>query len=305
MFTILGADGKEYGPVTADKVREWIAGGRANAQTRIKPAGGTEWTTIGALPEFGGTPVAGAPVPVAAPPPPPPGVEAMASQAGGPLDITGCIKRGFAAGAANFWPILGVSLLVGLCNGIIGAIPVLGFVATFTLTGVFYGGLYYYVAKRVRGEPTELGDAFSGFSVCFGQLVLATMVVLTLTILGFLCLILPGIYLAVCWMFTYVLVRDKGLQFWDAMELGRQVITKQWFRVFGLLLLLMLIALAFLAVPLGLLIASAVTAKSGGNPNFLLLGLGITGTLVCMLVMMPFLTAVLLQAYEDLFGSAA
>ena len=75
--------------------------------------------------------------------------------------------------------------------------------------------------------------------------------------------------------------------------------------VFGLLLLVMLIALAFLAVPLGLLIASAVTAKSGGNPNFLLLGLGITGTLVCMLVMMPFLTAVLLQAYEDLFDSAA
>jgi hypothetical protein len=303
MFTILGTDGKEYGPVSADKVREWIAGGRANAQTQIKPAGAAEWTTIGALPEFSSPPAAGAAVPAVAAPSP--GVDAMAAQAGGPLDITGCIKRGFAAGAANYWPILGVSLLVGLCNGIVGAIPILGMVATFTLTGVFYGGLYYYVAKKVRGEPTEIGDAFSGFSVCFGQLVLATLVVMILTIIGFVCLILPGIYLAVCWLFTYVLVRDKGLQFWDAMELGRQVITRQWFRVFGLLLLIGLIALVILAVPVGMILAATMTMKSGGTPSFLLLGLGIAGTLACILVMMPFLTAILLQAYEDLFGSAA
>ena len=303
MFTILGTDGKEYGPVSADKVREWIAGGRANAQTQIKAAGAADWTTIGALPEFSSRPAAGAAVPAVAAPSP--GVEAMAAQAGGPLDITGCIKRGFAAGAANYWPILGVSLLVGLCNGIVGAIPILGIVATFTLTGVFYGGLYYYVAKKVRGEPTEIGDAFSGFSECFGQLVLATLVVMILTMIGFVCLILPGIYLAVCWLFTYVLVRDKGLQFWDAMELGRQVITRQWFRVFGLLLLIGLIAMVILAVPVGMLLAATMTMKSGGAPSFLLLGLGITGTLACILVMMPFLTAILLQAYEDLFGSAA
>jgi uncharacterized BrkB/YihY/UPF0761 family membrane protein len=102
-----------------------------------------------------------------------------------------------------------------------------------------------------------------------------------------------------------VLVRDKGLQFWDAMELGRQVITRQWFRVFGLLLLIGLIALVILAVPVGMILAATMTMKSGGTPSFLLLGLGIAGTLACILVMMPFLTAILLQAYEDLFGSAA
>ncbi len=304
MFTILGADGKEYGPVTADKVREWIAGGRANDQTKIKPAGSAEWTTIGALPEFSGVPAAVAPVPPATAPSSA-GAETPAGQAAGPLDITGCIKRGFAAGAANYWPILGVSLLVGLCNALVGAIPILGIVATFTLTGVFYGGLYYYVAKKVRGEPAEIGDAFSGFSACFGQLVLATLVVMVLTCIGFVCLILPGIYLAVCWIFTYVLVRDKGLPFWDAMELGRQVITRQWFRVFGLLLLVGLMALVILAVPIGLIIAAAVTAKAGGSPNFVLLGLGVMTAIVCALVMMPFLTAILMQAYEDLFGTGA
>jgi len=53
MFTILGADGKEYGPVTAGKLHEWIAGGRANLQTKARRAGETEWKTLADYPEFG------------------------------------------------------------------------------------------------------------------------------------------------------------------------------------------------------------------------------------------------------------
>ncbi len=51
MFTILGADGKEYGPVTAGKLHEWIAGGRANLQTKARRDGETEWKTLGDFPE--------------------------------------------------------------------------------------------------------------------------------------------------------------------------------------------------------------------------------------------------------------
>ena len=53
MFTILGGDGKEYGPVTAEQIRAWIAGGRANLDTKAKIVGGTEdWKRLGELPEF-------------------------------------------------------------------------------------------------------------------------------------------------------------------------------------------------------------------------------------------------------------
>jgi len=52
MFTILGADGKEYGPVTAGKLHEWIAGGRANLQTKARREGETEWKTLGDFPEL-------------------------------------------------------------------------------------------------------------------------------------------------------------------------------------------------------------------------------------------------------------
>ncbi len=52
MFSIIGADGKEYGPVPAEKIREWIAAGRANAQTPVRRDGEAAWSTLGSLPEF-------------------------------------------------------------------------------------------------------------------------------------------------------------------------------------------------------------------------------------------------------------
>ena len=52
MYKILGGDGKEYGPISADTVRLWISEGRANAQTQVLPAGGAAWVVLGQLPEF-------------------------------------------------------------------------------------------------------------------------------------------------------------------------------------------------------------------------------------------------------------
>ena len=52
MYRILGGDGKQYGPVDADTLRQWIADGRANAQTQVFAEGGTAWVPLGSLPEF-------------------------------------------------------------------------------------------------------------------------------------------------------------------------------------------------------------------------------------------------------------
>jgi uncharacterized RDD family membrane protein YckC len=54
MYTILGTDGKEYGPVTAGNVIEWIRDGRANLQTRAKLDRANEWKTLGDFAEFSG-----------------------------------------------------------------------------------------------------------------------------------------------------------------------------------------------------------------------------------------------------------
>ena len=52
MYRIIGADGREYGPVTADQLREWIAEGRANAQTKVRPEGAEAWRPLVECLEF-------------------------------------------------------------------------------------------------------------------------------------------------------------------------------------------------------------------------------------------------------------
>lgn len=52
MFTIIGGDGKEYGPVTADQIRGWVAEGRANLDTKAKAVGSEEWRRVGDYAEF-------------------------------------------------------------------------------------------------------------------------------------------------------------------------------------------------------------------------------------------------------------
>jgi hypothetical protein len=73
MFKIIGADQKEYGPISTEQIRQWIKDGRLNAQTPAQRDGG-EWKQLGAHAEFAdlfgtaGTPAPGpASAPAAAP----------------------------------------------------------------------------------------------------------------------------------------------------------------------------------------------------------------------------------------------
>src|SRR5205809_56582 len=67
MYTIAGGDGKEYGPITAAHIREWIRDGRVNLQTRAKLDRENVWKTLGNFAEFGHQ-SAGAPSVPSAPP---------------------------------------------------------------------------------------------------------------------------------------------------------------------------------------------------------------------------------------------
>ena len=52
MYRVRGADGKEYGPVTAEIVRQWMAQGRATAQTQVQAEGSAEWKALIDCPEL-------------------------------------------------------------------------------------------------------------------------------------------------------------------------------------------------------------------------------------------------------------
>jgi hypothetical protein len=71
MYKILGADQKEYGPVTEEQLRQWIAEGRANALTSAKFGDGP-WKPLSSFPEFAAALGTLPPPPAAAPTSPPP-----------------------------------------------------------------------------------------------------------------------------------------------------------------------------------------------------------------------------------------
>ena len=57
MFNIIGADGQKYGPVSAEQLRQWIAEGRVNAQTRAQAEGSADWKPIADFPELSTAPI--------------------------------------------------------------------------------------------------------------------------------------------------------------------------------------------------------------------------------------------------------
>ena len=54
MYRIIGTDGKTYGPVNLEQVRQWIVQGRADSRTAVFVDGTSDWTFLGLLPEFAG-----------------------------------------------------------------------------------------------------------------------------------------------------------------------------------------------------------------------------------------------------------
>jgi len=52
MYKIIGTDGREYGPVSGELLRQWIAEGRVESRTPVFTDGAKDWNFVGLLPEF-------------------------------------------------------------------------------------------------------------------------------------------------------------------------------------------------------------------------------------------------------------
>ena len=273
MFKIIGGDGRQYGPVTIDELRGWISAGRANGQTMIQREGEADWKPLSSFAEFADA-LAAKPPPAQLPPvgpsapasaPDPVGLANEVLARGGEVNLGSCLGRAWDLLKSDFWPVLGASALILLIVGSIGFI-----------VGPLLGGLFAYYLKKIRRQPAQLGDAFSGFSQMFLPLFLGGLVTGLLVSVGFLACVIPGIYLAVAWQLTLPLVIDKKLGFWDAMEVSRKVVTRHWWSVLLFVIVCWLINL-------------------GG---VLLFGVGLFVTWPLTMLATAFL-------YEDLFGNTA
>jgi uncharacterized membrane protein len=108
-------------------------------------------------------------------------------------------------------------------------------------------------------EIFSKGDFFKGFEK-FGAFLEAGLDSILFIFLGTLLCIIPGIYLGIAYAFAYLFIIDQDLESWSAMETSRKLVTRNFFPMFGFLLLLGLINLGgFILCGLGLLITIPLT----------------------------------------------
>lgn len=302
MYKIIGGDGKEYGPVTSDQLRQWVVEGRANTYTQVRPEGAPDWQPLGSVPELAAL--------FNAPPTLAPAVPAGLHDGDYELDIFGCVNRAWNALAANFWLMVGgCAIYLLIIGGISGfaQIPFIGplfSIVSLLITGPLLGGVYFFLLRVLRGQRGDVSDVFAGFRDNLGQLILSYVIptlitlataipgavmmavpiiimakneaasagLIALAAAGFLLVLIPVIYLSICWAFTIPLVMDKRLDFWPAMKASRAQVGRHWWTIFGLFIVIGLLNMV-----------------------------GMMACCVGMFVSMPLAFAALLLAYETLF----
>lgn len=118
MYKIVGADQKEYGPVTEEQLRQWITDGRANAQT-IARLGDGPWKPLSTFPEFASL-FPAAPVSSMNPSNPPPPVSIVGGGAGGAISTNGMAIAGLICSIVGLFCCGPIFSTVGLVLSAIG-----------------------------------------------------------------------------------------------------------------------------------------------------------------------------------------
>ena len=114
----------------------------------------------------------------------------------------------------------------------------------------FMAGIIMLGVRRSVDLPISVNEAFAYFAYVL-PLVVAAILMSILMTLGFILLVIPGIYLSVAYLFTVPLIVEKNMDAWQAMETSRKTVTRHWFKFFGLMIVMGVIVLVS-ALPFGI-----------------------------------------------------
>lgn len=120
------------------------------------------------------------------------------------------------------------------------------------------GGFFLVANKTSQNEPVKYPDFFQGFQY-YIPLVLINVVGQVLVALGIFLLILPGIFLTVSYMFSFLIALFAGTDFWQSLELSRKIIYLRFKKFFILFLVLLLLNVLGALILVGLLVTIPVS----------------------------------------------
>jgi Domain of unknown function (DUF4190)/GYF domain 2 len=153
MYKIIGADGKEYGPVSLDRMRQWIAEGRVNARTQMQAPGSQEWQQASDIPEVSSLLVSHGPTPASTP-----GIAAQ------PASGQGAPQKGLAV----------TSLVLGI----------LAFLTCFTnIPAIICGHIAFSRAGRDPAQYGGRGMALTGLILGYLSLVVMPIAIFSAMLL--------------------------------------------------------------------------------------------------------------------------
>jgi len=174
------------------------------------------------------------------------------------VSIRSCLARAWDLFRAHFWMLVGSTFLTTAVMMICLWFPGLDLLMQMALQGVLFAGLFNVYLRLMRGEPVVTADLLAGFDGrIFRQLILKTLVTFLLSSACFLPTVLvsmntgltmenmeskiatdPGsvmlfliVLLSFIWMFATPLILDKGLTFWQAMNLSRRKVMRHPWKV--------------------------------------------------------------------------
>lgn len=248
-YLVVAHDGKEYGPVDLEGLLEWIGQGRVLKATLIRK-NGADPVPAETLPELAAVLT----------PAPPSDVPPFSTAVELPAEFRSWafIGQAWELVKPHWLPLSAMFLILTA----IGAVPIGRFPAGSCVFIIIGGALYVGINRAllglVAGRPPRVGMMFEGFDR-FGQAFLAMLVTSVLIGLGMVLLIVPGVILAIMWMFVYLVMAETDLDFWPAMQASANLAEGHWWELFCLMLACVVVGLlGLLACIVGIFVAYPV-----------------------------------------------
>ncbi len=184
--------------------------------------------------------------------------------AAGPLELPAMeiLSEAWARMKPQLGLLVGGGFLVFLVGMMASGVPIVG---GFLMVPIL-AGINIVVLRMLMGRSVEISTFFDSFKM-FMPLFLLGIVSGLLTMLGFLFLVIPGVFLSIAWMWSTWLVVDRKDEFWPAMQ-GSMAVAKAHFGahfVFALVIGLMNMAAAIPTCGLGLLLTMPLTYVAMGT----------------------------------------
>ena len=233
--------------------------------------------------------------PPPAPPPPP-------ASGGQPISVGRVISDAFGLYSSNFGVLIGVGVLIALVFGIVNGIlndsdsAFLRFIAWILqlIATAIYTGFVVKLVQDVRDgrRDQSAGELVSAATPAIGSLIVFGILSGIAIGIGFVLLIIPGLFLLTIWSVGAPAIVAEGRGPLEAFGRSWELVKDHFWTVFGVLVVVFLIMIAAFVV------AAAIGAAIGG-----IVGAAIVAFLT-LLIFMPISALVASTLFFDLGGGS-